>query len=645
MSVRSGQSITVLFTTRAAATGVATNATGTPTGTLYVNGTADAATVTVTNITTGVYKAAVTLPTLAAGDIVGLSINATVSGVADNGVIWGDTKDLALDSSYRPGIDWSNVGAPTTSLALTGTTIATTQQVDVNTIKTQTVTCAAGVTVGAFVGNATAAIGVTAAGRIDVGLWLGTAPLALSSQQVQAIVPDTQKVDLNTIKTQTVTCAAGVTVLASVGTATTSTAQTGDSFARLTGTGAVTFASLAVSGTTTFTGKIAGINATNDLRINGYVPGDVLGGILANNNVASLSGLAVNGSTTLNTFTVTSTTTLVGVVTATNASNDIRGIQVGDLTAGALSKYFLTDSGTTYASAVAGSVVKEIVSNSGGSPPTPAAIATAVWQDTTAGDFTVAGSIGKSLGGSFTALGTSVFTTGALANAPTGGTAPTVSQIATAVWQDTTAGDFTVASSIGKSLYTAGAVPGAAGGLFIAGTNAATTVTTAFTTTFTGNLTGNVNGTTGGLTAAGWAGAFLVDSGEVYADAVNGSVVKEIGSNASGLSEADVRNAVGLASANLDAQIATLAVPGSSMTLSSGERNAIATALLDLANGVETSWTLRQAMRIVLSALGGRISGASTGTLVFRDVNNTVDRITAACDIYGDRTNVNYDVS
>lgn len=37
---------------------------------------------------------------------------------------------------------------------------------------------------------------------------------------------------------------------------------------------------------------------------------------------------------------------------------------------------------------------------------------------------------------------------------------------------------------------------GAAGGLFIAGTNAATTVTTSFTTTFTGNLTGSVDSVT-----------------------------------------------------------------------------------------------------------------------------------------------------
>lgn len=46
---------------------------------------------------------------------------------------------------------------------------------DVQTIKTQTVTCAAGVTVGAYVGNATAALAVDASGRVDVGKLLGAA--------------------------------------------------------------------------------------------------------------------------------------------------------------------------------------------------------------------------------------------------------------------------------------------------------------------------------------------------------------------------------------------------------------------------------------------------------------------------------------
>lgn len=65
----------------------------------------------------------------------------------------------------------------------------------------------------------------------------GATGMAQVSIGVQFIVFDlqtaTQKVDLDTIKTQAVTCAAGVTVLASVGTAATSTAQTGDNFARL----------------------------------------------------------------------------------------------------------------------------------------------------------------------------------------------------------------------------------------------------------------------------------------------------------------------------------------------------------------------------------------------------------------------------
>lgn len=43
------------------------------------------------------------------------------------------------------------------------------------------------------------------------------------------------------------------------------------------------------------------------------------------------------------------------------------------------------------------------------------------------------------------------------------------------------------------------AVPGASGGVFIAGTNAATVVTTSFTTTFTGNLTGSVASVTGAV--------------------------------------------------------------------------------------------------------------------------------------------------
>lgn len=47
-----------------------------------------------------------------------------------------------------------------------------------------------------------------------------------------------------------------------------------------------------------------------------------------------------------------------------------------------------------------------------------------------------------------------------------------------------------------------------------------------------GSVTGNVGGTTAGVTASGAATFFTVNSGKTYADAVSGSVVKEIASNA-----------------------------------------------------------------------------------------------------------------
>ncbi len=49
------------------------------------------------------------------------------------------TRTLDVTATGAAGIDWANVEAPTTTLALTGTTIATTQKVDVETIKTNPV--------------------------------------------------------------------------------------------------------------------------------------------------------------------------------------------------------------------------------------------------------------------------------------------------------------------------------------------------------------------------------------------------------------------------------------------------------------------------------------------------------------------------
>ncbi len=88
---------------------------------------------------------------------------------------------------------------------------------------------------------------------------------------------------------------------------------------------------------------------------------------------------------------VGSVTGAVGSVTG-NVSGTI-----GGLTAAALKDFFDTDSATTYASAVAGSVVKEIADNAGGSSLTAGDIADAVWdEDATAHQ--TQGSFGQAIG-------------------------------------------------------------------------------------------------------------------------------------------------------------------------------------------------------------------------------------------------------
>ncbi len=71
---------------------------------------------------------------------------------------------------------------------------------------------------------------------------------------------------------------------------------------------------------------------------------------------------------------------------------------------------------------------------------------------------------------------------------------------------------------------------------------------------------------------------------------------------------------------------------------------AISTELLD-SSDVETGVTVKEALRIVLAALSGKISGAGTNTITIRDVNDTTDRITATVDADGNRTAVTVDGS
>lgn len=71
-----------------------------------------------------------------------------------------------------------------------------------------------------------------------------------------------------------------------------------------------------------------------------------------------------------------------------------------------------------------------------------------------------------------------------------------------------------------------------------------------------------------------------------------------------------------------------------------------AAALMDLANGVETGLTPRQALRLIVAALAGKLSGAATTSVVIRNaVADSKARITATVDADGNRTAITTDVT
>ncbi len=86
-------------------------------------------------------------------------------------------------------------------------------------------------------------------------------------------------------------------------------------------------------------------------------------------------------------------------------------------------------------------------------------------------------------------------------------------------------------------------------------------------------------------------------------------------------------------------------IPSSPAAL--GDAMALTAAAVDavLDDPVEGAFTLRQAMQLVLAATAGKVSGAGTSSITFRDINDTVNRITAEVDSLGNRATVTKTVS
>lgn len=96
----------------------------------------------------------------------------------------------------------------------------------------------------------------------------------------------------------------------------------------------------------------------------------------------------------------------------------------------------------------------------------------------------------------------------------------------------------------------------------------------------------------------------------------------------------DPHSATNLGLSNLDAAIS--GIPSA---------NANADALLDRANAVETSLSPRGALRLILAALAGKLSGAATTTVTIRNVGDSKNRITATVDADGNRSAVTTDAT
>jgi hypothetical protein len=181
---------------------------------------------------------------------------------------------------------------------------------------------------------------------------------------------------------------------------------------------------------------------------------------------------------------------------------------------------------------------------------------------------------------------------------------------------------------IGEGDLTAAITGGRNGAATLAGSGSLTAIGQ-LVVSLAATLAGSGDITAADLRAFLNASATLSGSGDITAALLGAKA--DISANLSGAGGID---AVATA---LGTMAATITSSGDLLTTSN-----VGNAVLDALNGVEDDWTLRQALRIILSALGGKVD-ITGNTVTIRDVNDTVDRITATTDTNGQRTAVTLD--
>jgi hypothetical protein len=126
--------------------------------------------------------------------------------------------------------------------------------------------------------------------------------------------------------------------------------------------------------------------------------------------------------------------------------------------------------------------------------------------------------------------------------------------------------------------------------------------------------------------------------------AISGATAPTAADNAAAVWNADAtahqtQGTFGQTIGDSGANVATLYSKTSSIpALDAAERTAIADAILTRADGIETGYTLQQAIRIMAAVLAGESSGGGTATVTFRNLGDTANRITATVTTDGNRT-------
>ena len=171
-------------------------------------------------------------------------------------------RTLDVSAGGEAGVDWANVGSPTTTVGLTGTTIATTQKVDVETIKTNPVVNG---------GTITFPTGATLASTTNITAGTITTATNLTNAPTNGDLTATMKTSVTTACTASTPTAAAVT--GAVG------SVTGNVGGNVTGSvgsvaaGGITAASIAtdaIDADALAADAIAEINATVDTALADY---------------------------------------------------------------------------------------------------------------------------------------------------------------------------------------------------------------------------------------------------------------------------------------------------------------------------------------------------------------------------------------